>query len=60
MCCRAGRAIVRMMGGVTLRDKKSSMELMSMVGMSDDIDTLVRKSMLRSWTRVEKERRSWD
>jgi hypothetical protein len=44
---RAERAMVRMMCGVKLRDRKSSSELMSMVGLSEDIVTLVRKSRLR-------------
>jgi hypothetical protein len=45
--CSAERAMVRMMCGVKLRDRKSSSELMSMVGLSEDILTLVRKSRLR-------------
>jgi hypothetical protein len=44
---RAERAMVRMICGVKLRDRKSSSELMSMVGLSEDIVTLVRKSRLR-------------
>jgi hypothetical protein len=43
----AERAMVRMMCRVKLRDRKSSIELMSMVGLSEDIVTLVRKSRLR-------------
>jgi hypothetical protein len=39
--------MVRMMCGVKLRDRKSSVELMSMVGLSEDILTSVRRSRLR-------------
>jgi hypothetical protein len=49
---RAERAMVRMMCGVKLRDRKSSSELMSMVGLSEDILTLVRKSRLRWYGHV--------
>lgn len=41
---RAERAIVRMMCGVKLRERKNSSELMSMAGLSEDIVTAVRKS----------------
>jgi hypothetical protein len=44
---RAERAMVRMMCGVKLTDRKSSKQFMSMVGLSEDIVTLVRKSRLR-------------
>jgi hypothetical protein len=49
---RAERAMVRMMCGVKMRDRKSSSELMSMVGLSEDIVTLVRKSRLRWYGHV--------
>jgi hypothetical protein len=49
---RAERAMVRMMCGVKLRDRKSSSELMSMVGLSEDIVTLGRKSRLRWYGHV--------
>jgi hypothetical protein len=49
---RAERAMVRMMCGVKLRDRKSSSELMSMVRLSEDIVTLVRKSKLRWYGHV--------
>jgi hypothetical protein len=49
---RAERAMVRMVCGVKLRDRKSSSELMSMVGLSEDIVTLVRKSRLRWYGHV--------
>ena len=49
---RAERAMVRMMCGVKLRDRKSSVELMSMVGLSEDIVTLVRRSRLRWYGHV--------
>jgi hypothetical protein len=39
--------MVGMLCGVKLRDRKSSSELMSMVGLIEDIVTLVRKSRLR-------------
>jgi hypothetical protein len=45
---RAERAMVMMMCGVELRDRKSSVELMSMVGLSEDIVTLARASAARS------------
>jgi hypothetical protein len=41
-----------MMCGVKLRDRKSSSELMSMVGLSEDIVTLVRQSRLRWYGHV--------
>jgi hypothetical protein len=44
---RLERAMVRMMCGVKLTDRKSSKQFMSMVGLSEDIVTLVRKSRLR-------------
>jgi hypothetical protein len=44
--------MVRMMCGVKLRDRKSSSELMSMVGLSEDMVTLVRKSRLRWYGHV--------
>jgi hypothetical protein len=47
---RAERATVRMMCGVQLRDRKISNQLMSIVGINEDIVTLVRKSRLR-WYR---------
>jgi hypothetical protein len=37
---------------VKLRDRKSSSEVMSMVGLSEDIGTLVRKSRLRWYGHV--------
>jgi hypothetical protein len=46
------RAMVKIMCGVKLRDGKSSSELMSMVGLSEDIVTLVRRSRLRWYGRV--------
>jgi hypothetical protein len=49
---RAERAMVRMMCGVKLRDRKRSSDLMSMVGLSEDIVTLVRKSRLRWYGHV--------
>jgi hypothetical protein len=49
---RAERAMVRMMCGVKLRDRKISSELMSMVGLSEDIVILVRKSRLRWYGHV--------
>ena len=39
--------MVRMMCGVSLRDKKKSSELMSMAGLNEDIVVEVRKSILR-------------
>ena len=44
---RAERTMVRMMCGVKLKERNSSMELLSMVGLSEDILTLVRRSRLR-------------
>jgi hypothetical protein len=44
--------MVRMMCGVKLRDRKSSSELMSMIRLSEDIVTLVRKSRLRWYGHV--------
>ena len=49
---RAERAMVRMMCGVKLKDRKSSMELRSMVGLSEDIVTWVRRSRLRWYGHV--------
>ena len=49
---RAERAMVRIMCGVKLRDRKSSKELMSMVGLSEDIVTLARRSRLRWYGHV--------
>ena len=43
----AERAMVRMMCGVKVWDRTSSMELMSMLGLSEDIVTLIRRSRLR-------------
>ena len=45
-------AMVRMMCEVKLWDRKSSMELMSMVGLSEDIVTLVRRSRLGRYGHV--------
>jgi hypothetical protein len=44
--------MMRMMCGVKLRDRNSSSELMSMVGLSEDVVTLVRKSRLRWYGHV--------
>ena len=44
---RAERAMVRMMCGVKLGDRKSSCELMSMAGLSEDVVVVARKSRLR-------------
>lgn len=49
---RAERAMVRMMCGVKVKDRKSSMELMSMVGLNEDILTLIRRSRLRWYGHV--------
>ena len=49
---RAERAMVRMMCGVKLSDRKSSKELMAMIGLSEDIVTLVRRSRLRWYGHV--------
>jgi hypothetical protein len=49
---RAERAMVRTMCGVRLKDRKSSKELMSMVGLNEDIVTLVRRSRLRWYGHV--------
>ena len=49
---RAERAMVRMMCGVKVKDRKSSMELMSMLGLSEDIVTLIRRSRLRWYGHV--------
>ena len=43
MLLRAKRAMVRMMCGAKLRDRKSSKVLTEMVGLNEDIVTLVRK-----------------
>ena len=44
--------MVRMMCGVKLRDRKTSMELMSMVGLSEDMLTFVRRSRSPSYGHV--------
>ena len=44
---QAERAIARMMCGVKLRDRKSNMELMPIVGLSEDIVILVWRTRLR-------------
>jgi hypothetical protein len=44
---RAERAMVRMKCGVKLRDRKSSSELMLIVGLSEDVVTLVKRMRLR-------------
>mgnify|MGYP003401710716 FL=1 len=49
---RAERAMVRMMSGVKLRDRKSSGELMSMAGLCEDIVLVVRRSRLRWYGHV--------
>ena len=49
---RAERAMVRMMCGAKLRDRKSSKVLMAMVGLNEDIVTLVRKWRLRWYGHV--------
>ena len=49
---RAERAMVRMMYGAKLRNRKRSKELMSIVGLSKDIVTLVRRSRLRWYGHV--------
>ena len=43
---------MRIMCGVKLRNNKSSMEFMSMVGLSEDIVTLVKTSRLRWYGHV--------
>ena len=49
---RAERAMIRMMCGVKLRDKCGSNKLMMMVGLHEDIVTLVGKSRLRWYGHV--------
>ena len=49
---RAERAMVRMMCGVKLRDRKSSAVLLDMAGLSENIVTLVRRSRLRWYGHV--------
>ncbi len=49
---RTERAMVRMMCGVKLKDRKSSKELMSMTGLNEDIVTLVKRSRLRWYGHV--------
>jgi len=49
---RAERAMVRMMCGVKLRDKCGINKLMALVGLSEDIVTLVGKSRLRWYGHV--------
>ena len=49
---RAERAVVKMMCGVKLRDRKSSVEFMTIVGFSEDIVILVRRSRLRWYGHV--------
>jgi hypothetical protein len=49
---RAERAMVRMMSGVKLRDRKSSSELMSMTGLCEDIVVVARRSRLRWYGHV--------
>ena len=49
---RAERAMVRMMCGVRLRDRKRTSELMSMAGLNEDIVGVVRKSRLRWYGHV--------
>ena len=49
---RAERAMVRVMCGVKLRDHKCGNELMSMMGLNEDIVTLVRRSRLRWYGHV--------
>ena len=49
---RAERAMVRMMCGAKLRDRKSSKVLMAMVSLNEDIVTLVRRSRLRWYGHV--------
>ena len=44
--------MVRMMNGAKLRDRKSSKVLMEMVGLNEDIVTLVRKWRLRWYGHV--------
>ena len=49
---RVERAMVRLICGVKLRDRKRTGELMSMLGLCDDIVTLVRQSRLRWYGHV--------
>ena len=50
--CVLQRAMVRKMCGVKLRDRKRSDELLSMLGLKEDIVTLVRRSRLRWYGHV--------
>jgi hypothetical protein len=49
---RAERAMVRMMFGIKLRERKSSSLLSAMAGLNEDIVTVVRKSRLRWYGHV--------
>jgi hypothetical protein len=49
---RAERTMLRMMCGVKLKDKKSRNELMSILGLNEDIVTLVRKSRLTTYSEM--------
>ena len=49
---RAERFMVRMMCGVRLRDKKSSSGLLTLLGLGEDILTVVKKSRLRWYGHV--------
>ena len=49
---KAERAMVRMMCGVNLRHRKNTRELMSMLGLDEDIVTLVKRSRLRWYGHV--------
>jgi len=49
---RAERAMVRLMCGVKLKDRKRTSELMSMLGLCDDIVSVVRQSRLRWYRHV--------
>ena len=51
----AERSMARMMCGVKLSDSKSSMELMSMARLSENVVTLVKVKIVVVWTHVEKE-----
>jgi hypothetical protein len=51
---KAERATVRTMCGVKFRDRKSNNEMMSVIGLNEDIVTLVRKSRLRWYGHVMK------
>ena len=52
MLQRAERAMVRMMCGVKWRDRRNSKQLMQMVGLEEDIVTVVRRSRLRWYGHV--------